>query len=473
MASADATDLLIVGAGPAGMAAAVEAARLGLSVSLIDEQRSPGGQIYRGFASLARAEGMLFGREFYHGLALINAAQGTSIRRYFGATLWYVSRDIEAAVSNDGGATLLKAKSLLIATGAVERPFPILGWTVPGVMTAGSAQVALKCGGSLPDGTIVLAGGGPLLYLVARQLLSTSANVTSILDTTPPENYRRALSKLPRALRAPSYLAKGIGMLAALHRRGVIIRHVTELKVKERTGGLAVTYSTGRAPQSRSIEADWVLLHQGVVPNVQVPRALDCAMRWNEDQACFVPVVDEWGETTVPRVFCAGDGAGIGGASVAAISGQLAAQRIARKLGAITEDAMGVLSRPLLRLRARHLAVRPFLDALYRPPLQFRVPADPAVLVCRCEEVTAGEISQAVELGAIGPNQAKFFCRCGMGPCQGRMCGLTLTEMIAEKLSVPREQVGYFRVRPPIKPVRLSELASISPEVELNEVHFS
>lgn len=103
-------------------------------------------------------------------------------------------------------------------------------------------------------------------------------------------------------------------MLVALHRRGRIIGHVTGLKVREMTGGLAVTYVTRRSNQSRSLEADWLLLHQGVVSNVQIARALDCAMHWNDDQACFVSVVDKWGETGVPRVFCAGDGAGIGAA---------------------------------------------------------------------------------------------------------------------------------------------------------------
>jgi octopine oxidase subunit A len=472
MADETEADLLIVGGGPAGMAAAVEAASHGLSVVLVDEQPAPGGQIYRGFGDLALADGDLFGAEFGRGSKLISDTRAAPVRRLFGATLWHVSGTFEAAVNHAGGSELLKAKALLVATGALERPFPIGGWTRPGVMTAGSAQVALKSAGALPDGRIVLAGGGPLLYLVATQLLRAGAEVSAVLDTTPAENYRRALANLPGLLRTPSYLTKGLAMLAPLRRRGLLIGNVADLSVEGGKDGLEVVYRPARDTGSRTIEADWLLLHQGIVPNIQVARSLDCEMRWSDAQVCFVPVTDEWGETSVGGVFCAGDGAGIGGAHVAALSGRLAAQRIALMLAAITERRLKALARPLQRARRRHLAVRPFLDTLYRPPLAFRVPANPDVLVCRCEEVSAAEIERAIDLGASGPNQAKFFTRCGMGPCQGRMCGLTVTEMIAERRGSTRDAVGYFRVRPPIKPVRLADLAAISSAIEIQEVHF-
>ena len=104
------------------------------------------------------------------------------------------------------------------------------------------------------------------------------------------------------------------------------------------------------------------------------------------------------------------------------------------------------------------MRIRPFLDSLYRPRDENRVPKD-EVIVCRCEEVTAGELRSFVKLGCLGPNQAKSFGRCGMGPCQGRLCGLTVTEVIADARSVPPETIGYYRIRPPIKPLTLGELA--------------
>jgi NAD(P)H-nitrite reductase large subunit len=132
----------------------------------------------------------------------------------------------------------------------------------------------------------------------------------------------------------------------------------------------------------------------------------------------------------------------------------------AHDAGRVSERERDRRAEPLQSLLRRQLHIRPFLDALYRPKIEHRVPADD-VIACRCEEVSAGELRRAVALGCQGPSQAKAFTRCGMGPCQGRLCGLTVTEVIAHERGVSPAEVGHYRVRPPIKPITLEELAAL------------
>jgi len=164
-------------------------------------------------------------------------------------------------------------------------------------------------------------------------------------------------------------------------------------------------------------------------------------------------------------VLIAGDGAGIGGAGVAELSGRIAALRAVEDLGRITPEESDRLAAPLLRERARELAVRPFLDAAYPPFAGALAPAD-STIICRCEEVTAGDVRGYARLGCLGPNQAKAFGRPGMGPCQGRFCGLSVTALLAQANGQSPDETGYFRIRPPLKPVTLGELAAMDSDAE-------
>jgi hypothetical protein len=205
-------------------------------------------------------------------------------------------------------------------------------------------------------------------------------------------------------------------------------------------------------------------MHHGVVPNTQAARSLEIPHDWNAEQACFSPRVDAHGRTPVAGVHIAGDGAGIGGAKVAAVSGRLAALDIACDLGTLNPEERDAKAKPLLREIARERAVRPFLDAAYPPYGPALTPPDGTV-ICRCEEVTAGEIRRAAGMGCIGPNQAKAFGRAGMGPCQGRYCGLTVTALLAKENDQTQDDTGYYRIRPPLKPVTLGELAAMGEDL--------
>jgi len=205
-----------------------------------------------------------------------------------------------------------------------------------------------------------------------------------------------------------------------------------------------------------------VLLHQGVVPNVNLALSLRCKHVWDERVRCFRPRLDAWGASSVPGVLVAGDGGGIIGAKASELSGSLAALGAAHAAGRISAAERDSRAAGIRRELGRHLYARPFLEALYRPAQDDVAPRDPATIVCRCEEVSAGEIRRLVtEQGCPGPNQMKAFVRAGMGPCQGRLCGLTVTELIAECRGVSQEEVGYYRIRPPVKPVTVGDLAGL------------
>jgi NADPH-dependent 2,4-dienoyl-CoA reductase/sulfur reductase-like enzyme len=251
--------------------------------------------------------------------------------------------------------------------------------------------------------------------------------------------------------------------MESLMRTTQVVRGVTDLRADGDGRLQTVSYRDNKG--AHTLPADLLLLHQGVVPHLNLAAACGARLQWDEEQLCFKPETDDHGESSVPGLFIAGDGAGIAGADAASWSGRLAAIAIAHRLGRIAAADYGCLTATFNRSRQRHLRGRRFLDRLYRPAKDFRIPADD-VIACRCEEVTAGRIRGAVILGATGPNQVKAFERCGMGPCQGRMCGLTVSEIIADARGVSPASVGYFRLRSPVKPITLGELAAMPQTAE-------
>ena len=212
------------------------------------------------------------------------------------------------------------------------------------------------------------------------------------------------------------------------------------------------------AAASAPTPADLLLLHDGIIPSVQITRALGCAHAWDDAQRCWKPVTDAWGVTSLANVLAAGDGAGIGGAQAAALSGRVAALHAAHALGRIDAATRDAAAAPLRAARARHLSVRPLLDALYAPLAPH---LDDATIVCRCEEVTAGEVRAAARLGCLGLNQLKAFTRCGMGPCQGRMCGPTVAAVLAEARGCPLRGIEPYRLRFPARPVTVGQLSAL------------
>jgi NADPH-dependent 2,4-dienoyl-CoA reductase/sulfur reductase-like enzyme len=444
-------DLLIVGAGPAGMAAAVEAAARGLSVLVLDEALAPGGRIWQALETRGDKD-----PDDAPGLALIKAFRSATVDARFRATVWAIEPDGTVYWSEAGQARGIQARQILLATGTTERPLPIPGWTLPGVMTVGAAQIAMKTGGLVPEGAVWLAGQGPLLLLYAVQALAAGGEIAGIIDLSPPRSRWRTLRQLPGALTAWPDLQKGLQWRRTIARAKVRWVRASELHAH----GIEALTSISFTQDVRRLEepAETLLLHDGVIPSVQLSRALGCAHHWNAAQSCWQPTTDRWGQSSLPQVLIAGDGAGIGGALAAVAGGRIAALAAAATLGRIDAATRDAAAGPCFAERHRHRAIRPLLDALYPPH-----PADllDTTLVCRCEEVSAQAVRDAAALGCRGLNQLKAYTRCGMGPCQGRMCAPTAARVLATAWGIPVTDIEPLRTRFPTKPVSVGELAAL------------
>ncbi|GAA3376729.1 NAD(P)/FAD-dependent oxidoreductase [Streptomyces sannanensis] len=463
------TDLAVVGAGPAGLAAAVAAADLGLRVTLLDAGERPGGQFYRHPApglGARRPEALHHGWRAFAGRVhrLRDHQRHGRVTHLTAHHVWTVVRDpdgwrLHAVAGPEETPATVRAAAVLLATGAYERQLPFPGWTLPGVVGAGGAQAMLKSGLVLPGKRIVVAGSGPLLPAVAGSLAAAGARVPAVVEAASYTGYAR---EVPSLVRNPGKLVEGAVHGGGLLRHSVrlLTRHaVTAAHGKDRVEAVTVSRldrdwrpvpGTGRR-----IPCDALAVGHGLVPQLELGTGLGCATRRTPDGTLALEL-DGDQRTSVPGVWAAGEAGGIGGAELALTEGELAAASIAHELrGTPYPRAVAGLARRRARLRA-------FADAMaaaHRPGPGWTGWLDDATDVCRCEEVPAGSIREAVaELGARDARTVKLLTRAGMGWCQGRMCGQAVACLAGEEPAADR--------RPLSCPVPLKHLAELPPPAE-------
>ena len=461
-------DVAIVGAGPAGMSAACCLAESGYQVVVLDENPEPGGQVFRGLEQVRDgrpADLEVLGQHYGKGLDLIESFRQSDVLYRPRTAVWQVSTPEESALTigtvRGQQAGMVRVRHIILAAGAMERPTPFPGWTLPGVLTAGAGQTLLKSSGLVPEGRIVLAGSGPLFYLYASQLIDAGKQPDIVLDTRPVASWKARAAALPVLATDPNAMRRGLGWMRKVR---------AKVPVHQMTGGLRAIgddklASVSFESRGRTITepADLLLVHDGVIPNTWLAMSAGCRHHWDERQHCWVPDISGEGLTSRPSISVAGDAAGIVGADACVVHGEAVAREVAdRFANPSLVTAKGESRRSLLW---RHRSLRRFLDLYYPPCREFELPRDDDVVVCRCEEVTAGEIRQVASLGCVGPNQGKAFTRCGMGPCMGRECGVTVSRLIAEHHGLTMDEVGHYRIRPPIKPITVGQLADLEPDL--------
>jgi NADPH-dependent 2,4-dienoyl-CoA reductase/sulfur reductase-like enzyme len=455
--------LLIIGGGPAGLAAATIASDAGISCAVLDEQPTLGGQIYRSIETIPEKRANQLGAEYCRGRKLVAEFRKSNAEYYPNTNVWLLNQAREIGVLQNAEASIISADQIIVASGAMERPVPFTGWTLPGVMQAGAGQILFKTAGIVPDKGVVLAGSGPLLLLLAWQYLHAGVDIKALLDTTPLMNNITAMHQLPRALLAHHYLSKGIGYQIELKRAGIrMLWGVSELRAEGNDQCERVCFK--HLGQQKVIETDLLMTHFGVIPHIWLTESAGCKHEWDSNQQCWRPLHDVWGNTDIQGILVAGDGAGINGARSAEHAGRLAGLEILFKRDIIDQQTRDERGRNDQEAMQHERHIRPFLEKYYHIPKNLLATANNETIVCRCEEITAGEIRQAVREGHDDTNHVKFFTRCGMGACQGRQCNNTVAHIIAAERGESVETIGAYRGRPPVTPLTLAQLAALTQE---------
>jgi thioredoxin reductase/bacterioferritin-associated ferredoxin len=454
-------DLIIIGAGPGGLAAAITASKLGLDTLLVDEQPEPGGQIYRSMERSRAENAATLGHDYFAGKSLIEAFRAAPVTYMPSTTVLNIANHFEVDLLSKGSLKKVCGRRMIVSIGAVERPVPMKNWTLPGVMGAAAADIVFKSADMVPDQPVVIAGSGPLLLLAACHLVDNGVKIAAMVETASFLDYVKSLPFLPKALLRSDYLIKGLQMRLKLKRAGVpLYIGCRDLSVLGDVHAAGLSFTCRR--KHNEVEAKSVLLHEGVIPNLRLSQALNCEHEWYEPQRYWKPKLDQWGQTSVKGVSIAGDASGIGGGPIAVSSGHLAALDSAFQLGKISASERDNQAKVYQKQLKRDQLIRPFLDHVFPPNRQTLNPVDDDVLVCRCEEITAGQIREAIAQGARHPTQIKGKTRAGMGPCQGRMCGATISEMVAASCAIDIREAGSLHVRTPLKPLSIEQYAQMS-----------
>ncbi|MBV9817151.1 MAG: FAD-dependent oxidoreductase [Solirubrobacterales bacterium] len=447
-------DVVVVGAGPAGIAAALAAASSGAAVTLIDEGSRPGGQIWRRPApelDPAAAEPA----------AAVRELQRAPVRVLTDTVAWGADSERTLLLGGpDGSAQRLRPRAIVVATGGHDRPIALPGWTLPGVLTAGGAQALVKGQCVRPGARALVVGAGPFGLVAALGLAGAGTEVVAVLEATT----RRTLARhADRAALHPERLLDLARYRRALRRAGVPVlagRGIVRVEGPDRVRGAILVRLDGdwrpMPGTERRLEVDCVCLAYGFVPAVDLAAALGCEIRWDARGQQRAVVVDREQRTIAAGVFAAGEATGIGGAGLARAEGAVAGAAAAAEagFGAGPSDAAR-------RARRRHRHLAALLADAYAPRPGVWELAGEDTVVCRCEGVTAGAVRAAAAAGAASPNELKRTTRVGMGPCQGRMCAGLVARLIAEVIGRPAAAGESFTVRPPLRPVPLRTLAAL------------
>ncbi len=446
--------IAVVGGGPAGLAAASEAARVGLTVHLYDERPALGGPVYGGAAE----SGLL---------AELHGA-GSRIVLHQRATVWGIFEQRTLAVWEQDRAESVRAEIIVLAPGAHTRCVPIPGWTLPGVTSAETIWALVETRTLPPGQRVLVAGTGPLLPVVASRLVRAGAEVVAVLDAVSSPRVRRALP--------PPWGQWALAGDATVDWRTLRVAHVALVGsrtvarvVGDEAVREAVTVALDDAwrplrGSEESIEVGAVCLVWGSVPSTHLTQLCGAEHRYAAERGGWVPAVSAEMETTVPGVFSAGDGAGIGGAAVAALEGRVAGLAAAARLGVLSPSAARSQLRPHQAALTRLRKSQEMLGRLTAARVGLAELITPDTVICPCERITGARIDQAVDEGAGDFGQLKRMTRAGMGQCQGRMCSPGLATMLAQRRGIPLEAIAPPSIRPPVTPIPVHVLATLPDE---------
>jgi len=425
--------IAIIGAGPAGLSAAVTAAKKGESVILIDSSSQLGGQYWRHLPSNWNDDRALH-YNFDKAQKLFDEVLNISaITRYSNSHVWQAEKidgKFHLFILKDGVEEKIVAEKVILATGAYDRTLPFPGWTFPGVMTPGAAQGMLKSHGVLVGKKIVIAGTGPFLLPVATGLAESGAEIVGLFEANSPLRWALNLHGL---FLNPGKILEAIYYFKKLRKFGISIKYRHTINNATRTSATV---------GGKEIPCDVIAVGWGFVPDLSLASILGAQLKVDGDGTVVVKV-DSRQETSVPGLFAAGESTGIGGSTLAMIEGEIAG------------GGKGRFARWRAQVFARGL------QKVYPVPSDWKDNLAPQTIICRCEEVSREEICGSIdELGAENGRTAKLFTRAGMGLCQGRVCSRNVSELVAHHThqKVLDSELIAGAQRPLAGPISLGEL---------------
>ena len=460
-------EIAVIGAGPGGIAAAVEAAGAGATPVVLDENVTPGGRIYWQFnEGFSVTDGSMLGSDYARGRKLLSEFSEFQDRIGYldNAVVYGLFEDRRIGYHRDDAGLELGWDRLIVAPGAYDRPVPFPGWTLPGVFTAGGAQSLVKMQQVLPGERILLAGTGPLQLVLAHQIISLGGTVVAIAEAGDVPGHiislaRGAWGNWGLMADALTYMRSVRKARTPVLRRHMIVEARGADRVEEAVVAEVDEHWRPVEGTERTFRVDAVCVGYGFIPSVELTRMTGCTHSYSPALGGWIPVRTHHMETDVEGVYAVGDGAGVGGSIVALQEGRIAGISAARSLGYLSDDEARRRRRPFeARLRCLN-RLRSALDRISMPrPGLFEL-ADDDTTICRCEEVTVGDIRRVIADGVTEINEIKRLTRMGMGRCQGRMCAPAVQELIARDTAAEPASVGCLHQRSPVKPVPLRVLA--------------
>jgi NADPH-dependent 2,4-dienoyl-CoA reductase/sulfur reductase-like enzyme len=458
-------DVLIVGAGPAGLSAARVAAASGLQVLVVDERSKAGGQFFKQPGAGFIVDESAIDAQFAEGRQLYRSARTAGADFMMGTTVWGAFAPNAIAVASEGHTYMIKPRRLILATGAYERAVPVPGWTLPGVMTTGAAQTLLRAYQIAPGNRVIVAGNGPLNLQVAYELVRAGVEVVAIAETAAPPYVAAPGAILSMATSAPKLLLAGLAHVVGLRMRGVRIhyRHAlvsVEGQARAERATLAAIDSSGNAVAGtqKTYDVDAVCVNHGFLPQSELARSLGCAFRFDARNASFAAERGEDGRTNVDGVFIVGDAGGMRGARVAIAQGAVAGAAVAAELGASALPTQAELTQYRKELR-QHGRFQDSLWQVFGGPTLTTQLAGADTLICRCEEVDRAGVEDSLGLHAASFGMLKRATRVGMGRCQGRYCATSCAQLMATRFGTAPRAGEFFAPRGPFKPMPISCLA--------------
>lgn len=443
-------ELVIIGAGPAGLSAASKALESGVTPMIIDENAKAGGRIYAqstlkedGFNTKIRKKA---GQLLNSGLSGAMFANKEQVLGIF--------PDNTILMTRKDGTARIKYKSLIIAPGARELSIPFPGWTLPGVMTSGCAQTMIKTQGLFPDKAVV-AGTGPLQLILADQIIKAGGKVLAFVETGSMLSW---LKESPALFGHWGLAAELSGCMMNLIKNRVPLYFGSMVSAAKGQAKLQeVEISRIRGGLKKNIDTDVLCIGYGFLPSHELSLAAGARQEFVNGR--WIPVCDPYMQTSVDGVFVAGDSAGINGARMAEFQGALAGVGAAKYLGQISGQAADKHRRSVLKKIRKEEKLKEAFDRIMQVPGNVWNLAEDDTIICRCEDLVLEELKGKLKESGGDINEFKRLSRAGMGLCQGRTCATYIKYILAQSSGKDIDQTGVLTPRPPFKPVTLGQIA--------------